>query len=59
MTVQELSVDDATTPGAPLLEVRDLTVEFRSEGGDVPAVRGLSYQLSPGEVLGIVGESGS
>jgi peptide/nickel transport system ATP-binding protein len=59
VTVQELSVDDATTPGAPLLEVRDLTVEFRSEGGDVPAVRGLSYQLSPGEVLGIVGESGS
>jgi oligopeptide/dipeptide ABC transporter ATP-binding protein len=59
VTVQELPTTGATTPGAPLLAVRDLTVEFRGEGGPVPAVRGLSYELSPGEVLGIVGESGS
>jgi peptide/nickel transport system ATP-binding protein len=43
----------------PLLEVTDLTVSFPSEHGRVTAVRGMSYQLDPGEVLGIVGESGS
>jgi peptide/nickel transport system ATP-binding protein len=34
-------------------------VTFRSESGGVSAVRGISYQVHPGEVLGIVGESGS
>jgi peptide/nickel transport system ATP-binding protein len=42
-----------------VLEVADLRVEFRSDEGRVAAVRGVSYQLSRGEVLGIVGESGS
>ncbi len=43
---------------APLLSVRDLHVTYRSEGGDVPAVRGVSFDLSPGETLGLAGESG-
>ena len=42
-----------------ILEVDDLAVTFRSEAGDVAAVRGVSYQVRAGEVLGIVGESGS
>jgi peptide/nickel transport system ATP-binding protein len=42
-----------------ILDVNDLAVTFRSEAGDVAAVRGISYQVRPGEVLGIVGESGS
>ncbi|MGH3687154.1 MAG: ABC transporter ATP-binding protein [Pseudonocardiaceae bacterium] len=42
-----------------VLDVADLRVEFRTEEGRVPAVRGVSYQLHRGEVLGIVGESGS
>ena len=46
-------------PGGPVLSVRDLSVDFRSNGRDLHAVRGLSYDLAPGEVLGIVGESGS
>ncbi|MGH3132324.1 MAG: ABC transporter ATP-binding protein [Gaiellaceae bacterium] len=43
----------------PILEIRDLTVEFDTEDGVVHAVTHVSYDLHPGEVLGIVGESGS
>ena len=47
------------TPSRPILDVDNLAVTFRSEGGDVAAVRGVSYQVHTGEVLGVVGESGS
>jgi peptide/nickel transport system ATP-binding protein len=43
----------------PILEVRDLSVEFTTEAGLVKAVQNLAFTLKPGETLGIVGESGS
>ncbi|NUR78161.1 MAG: ABC transporter ATP-binding protein [Thermoleophilia bacterium] len=42
-----------------LLEVRDLAVSFPLAGGDVQAVKGVSFSVAPGRILGIVGESGS
>lgn len=45
--------------GGAVLRVEDLRVTFRVEGGQVEAVRGVSFEVMPGEVLGIVGESGS
>lgn len=44
---------------SPLLEIKDLWVEFKRPGGIVHAVNGVSFALHEGESLGIVGESGS
>ena len=43
----------------PVLEIRDLSVEFKTRGGIVKAVRDVSYSVEDGELLGVVGESGS
>jgi ABC-type dipeptide/oligopeptide/nickel transport system ATPase component len=42
-----------------MLEVRDLTISFRSDDGDIPAVKAVSFRVEKGETLAIVGESGS
>ncbi|OZM83283.1 ABC transporter ATP-binding protein [Pseudonocardia sp. MH-G8] len=42
-----------------LLEIQDLSVEFRLATGTVPAVRGVDLHVDEGEILAVVGESGS
>src|SRR6201997_4421498 len=42
-----------------MLEVRDLTISFRSDDGLIPALRSVSFSVERGETLAIVGESGS
>jgi peptide/nickel transport system ATP-binding protein len=41
-----------------LLRFDDLSVTYRTSGGDVPAVRGVSLSVAAGEVVGVAGESG-
>jgi peptide/nickel transport system permease protein len=45
-------------PTASLLSVRGLTIAFAGGDRDVPVVKDVSFELAPGEALGIVGESG-
>jgi microcin C transport system ATP-binding protein len=43
----------------PLVDVRDLSVRFRSGGAPVDAVKGVSFNIAKGEIVALVGESGS
>ncbi len=51
--------DSGTQTSAPLLDVDNLHVEFRTDAGVVQAVNGLSYRVDGGETVAILGESGS
>ncbi len=43
----------------PVLTVEGLSVAFRQDGAEIPAVKGVSFHIAKGETLAIVGESGS
>jgi peptide/nickel transport system ATP-binding protein len=49
----------AETNNPPLLEVKNLRVEFPTRRGTLLAVDDVSFDIAPGEVLGVVGESGA
>jgi peptide/nickel transport system ATP-binding protein len=48
-----------SNPSDPVLRVSDLSVEYRTRGGNVRAVRDVSFSIGRGETFGVVGESGS
>ena len=41
-----------------VLELHDLHVTYRTDGGSVPAVRGVNLSLDTGDTVGLAGESG-
>jgi len=54
------SLADAAAPSSgPVLDIRDLSVVYRTPGGDVRAVDQVNLALGAGEVVGLAGESGS
>ncbi|MGP9538720.1 dipeptide/oligopeptide/nickel ABC transporter permease/ATP-binding protein [Brachybacterium sp. AOP43-C2-M15] len=53
---ERVPADDVS---APLLEVKDLRVSFPEAHGEVDILDGVSFQVRPGETMGLVGESGS
>jgi oligopeptide/dipeptide ABC transporter ATP-binding protein len=57
--VSSSPANGGSRPGAPLLSIRDLVTEFTTADGIVNAVNEVSYDVHPGETVGVVGESGS
>ena len=43
---------------APLLQVENLKVKYHTRDGILTAIRDVSFQVDPGEIVGVVGESG-
>nr|WP_325049378.1 ATP-binding cassette domain-containing protein [Saccharopolyspora rhizosphaerae] len=63
--VEDRQATEPARTGEPLLRVRDVVQQFTArgagglKGGTVHAVSGVSFDLHPGETLGVVGETGS
>ena len=58
IVVEPQGLRSEPTSRAPLLELRDLVVEYGTERGSVTAVNGVSLAIRPGEIVGLAGESG-
>ncbi len=54
-----LTNQSKSSNGEPILTVNNLKTQFHTQDGTVHAVNGVSFNLHPGELLGVVGESGS
>jgi len=52
-------IETPKNPGASLLEVRNLRIVFDTRRGPLTAIDDVSFALAPGEILGVVGESGA
>ncbi|MEV8063844.1 ABC transporter ATP-binding protein [Streptomyces antimycoticus] len=59
MTDEPENGEDSEDVTTPLLEIRGLSVSYRTRGGTVQAVRGVDLDVWPGQVTAVVGESGS
>ena len=62
--VSSTATIDVVAPGertdrTPVVSARDLSITFRRNEREVRALRGVSFDIAPGEILGLVGESGS
>jgi oligopeptide/dipeptide ABC transporter ATP-binding protein len=62
-TPSVLSASEASAAGSsgqarPVLDIKGLNITYRSEAGDVRAVRDVDLELHPGKVVGLAGESG-
>lgn len=53
-----LSLQQSSAAG-PVLELEDVTIDYRTGEGDRRVVEGVSFHINPGEVVALVGESGS
>src|SRR5258706_4914969 len=53
-----IAIESAVSANEPLLSVRDLRVSFALDEGLVRAVDGTSFDVMPGQVLAVVGETG-
>lgn len=59
MTAAAITPLEAAGPTAPVLDVQDLSIEFRTRGGTVRAIENVSLGVGAGQFVGVVGESGS
>ena len=59
LVAESLPIADEASPGVPVLDVRQLTTEFKTHAGPLRAVNEISFTLPRGQVLAIIGESGS